>query len=261
MTKASYQPDSDLLQHVVPSWKIAHGFFGRRGGVSSGIYAGLNCGVGSKDEASVVVQNRGKVADALGVEPQNLLSLYQIHSPICLTIQAPYQERPQADAFVTDVPGIGLGILTADCAPVLFYGEKIDGSPVIGAAHAGWGGALKGVLENTLQAMIDLGGTQIRAAIGPCIGKASYEVQEAFAEPFLKEDEAAERFFSSAKKPGHLMFDLAGYVAYRLARAGLREVTMLDKDTYAHEADYYSFRRATHRNEPDYGRQISAIVI
>lgn len=262
MTQALRQPDSEILQHTVPSWKgITHGFFGRRGGFSAGIYESLNCGVGSQDNPEAVHKNRALIAQALGVPEEQLLSLYQIHSDICINPNAPYPERPQADAHVTDKPGLALGVLTADCAPVLFYGEKADGSPVIGAAHAGWGGALKGVLENTVRGMKDLGAVAIEAAIGPCIGKASYEVTEAFAEPFLNEDETAEKFFSAARKEGHLMFDLAGYCAFRLARAGLKDVSLLDKDTYAHEADYFSFRRATHRNDPDYGRQLSVIVI
>lgn len=262
MTRPLSRPDSEILRHEIPSWDgVAHGFFGRRGGVSSGLYESLNCGAGTKDDPANVAANRARVANALGVKPENLLSLYQVHGATCLSVKEAYQGRPEADALATDIPGLALGILSADCAPVLFYGRKENGAPVIGAAHAGWGGALKGVLESTLLEMKKLGAVEAKAAIGPCIGKASYEVKQDFAQPFLKEDEESERFFASARKEGHLMFDLSGYCAFRLARAGLRDVTLLDKDTYAHEADYFSFRRTTHRKEADYGRQISAILI
>lgn len=242
---------------------VFHGFFGRRGGHSKGIYDSLNCGAGSDDDLVAVKKNRALVAEAAGILPENLLTLHQIHSGECLTVREVWglNDRPKADAMVTDVPGLGLGILTADCAPVLFYaaGE----SPVIGAAHAGWGGALKGVLENTVKAMEGLGAARsnIKACIGPCIGKASYEVSEDFTKPFLDLNEEDERFFSAARREGHLMFDLAGYCAARLYRAGLSRITIKDIDTYFNEADFFSYRRATHRREKDYGRQVSVIAI
>lgn len=244
---------------------VEHGFFGREGGVSGGIYASLNCGAGSNDDPQHVVENRKRVAEEMGVEPENLLSLYQIHSDKCLVITEafPADNKPQADAFVTEQRGIALGILTADCGPVLFHGQKRDGSPVIGAAHAGWRGAHGGVLEATIAAMNDLGVAteDIKACIGPCIGKGSYEVDDGFFEVIVKEDEEYERFFGVGARDGHHMFDLAGYCAFRLARAGLKTVFITDRDTYAEEEAFFSYRRTTHRKEEDYGRQISAIVI
>ncbi|MCB1532541.1 MAG: peptidoglycan editing factor PgeF [Alphaproteobacteria bacterium] len=246
-----------------PSARVSHGFFGRQGGVSEGIYESLNCGQGSGDDPAHVEENRARVAAKLGVGRARLLSLYQIHSDVCLRVTEGWEERPEADAHVTDRPGLALSILTADCAPVLFYGEKDDGAPVIGAAHAGWRGAFGGVLESTVGAMKDLGAkpASIRAAIGPCIAKASYEVDDGFVQRFIETDEANEHFFGAAARAGHAMFDLAGYAAARLARAGVKNVSILDLDTCADEAAFFSYRRKTHRNEPDYGRQISAIVI
>jgi YfiH family protein len=243
---------------------LFHGFFTRRGGVSAGVYTTLNCGPGSNDAAGLVQRNRAIVAQTAGCTPENLLSLYQFHSAECVVARQSWgTDRPKGDAMVTDVPGLALGVLTADCAPVLFHGQKADSAPVIGAAHAGWGGALKGVLENTAAEMVALGAqpASIKAAVGPCIAQASYEVQEAFATPFYAQDEESEKFFKSARKAGHLMFDLAGYCAFRLAKAGVQDVSISDLDTYAHEADFFSYRRTTHRGEADYGRQISVIAI
>lgn len=243
--------------------KAQHGFFTRMGGVSDGIYKSLNCGPGSNDEPERVQENRICVAEELGVEPQNLLSLYQVHGAECLYVTEAFDEKPQADALVTDQAGLALGILTADCGPVLFYGQKSDGSPVIGAAHAGWGGALKGVLGATVEVMQKQGAIieSVRAALGPCIGPASYEVSDDFADPFLEQDEANEHFFKSGQREGHLMFDLGGYIAKRLSEAGVRHVSISGMDTYADEKRFFSYRRSTHRHEADYGRQISAIVI
>lgn len=243
---------------------LFHGFFTRRGGVSAGVYAALNCGPGSNDAADLVQRNREIVAQTAGCAPEDLLSLYQMHSAECVVAcQSLGTDRPKGDAMVTDVPGLALGILTADCAPVLFHGQKADGTPVIGAAHAGWGGALKGVLDNSVQEMIALGAqpASIKAAIGPCIAQASYEVREEFAAPFYEQDEESERFFMLARREGHLMFDLAGYCALRLSKAGVMDISIKDLDTYAHEADFFSYRRTTHRGETDYGRQISLITI
>lgn len=242
---------------------VFHGFFSRRGGESEGIYESLNCGSGSNDDPQAVKGNREIVASMIGCDAQKLLSLHQIHSAECVVVEKAWSERPQADAMVTDKAGFALGVLTADCGPVLFHGVKASGDPVVGAAHAGWGGALKGVLEATVARMKELGADSesIKACVGPCIGQASYEVGGDFAKPFIEEDETAERFFKSGKRAGHLMFDLPGYCAFRLARAGLKHVYIKDLDTYSHEQDFFSYRRTTHRNEKDYGRQISVIMI
>ncbi len=245
---------------------VSYGFYGRRGGVSRGIYTSLNCGPGSGDDPAAVMENRRRVANDLGVDTDNLASLWQIHSPDCLVVRAPVgtgENRPKADAMATDVPGMALGVLTADCGPVLFEGRTAQGKPVIGAAHAGWGGAVGGVLEATLDQMESLGASRdsVIAAVGPCIGPASYEVSAGFERPFLAHDPESERFFKSARRAGHFMFDLPGYIAFRLANAGVGRVSIGGIDTYKEETDCFSFRRATHRGEGDYGRQVSAIVI
>lgn len=246
--------------------KIRHGFFGRQGGVSEGIYSSLNCGVGSNNDPDAVQENRALVAKALGGKPENLVTVHQVHSPDCLIIDAPLaqgEERLKADAIVTDKVGLVLGVLTADCGPILFSGEKADGTPVVGAAHAGWGGALGGVLESTVEKMQEVGAElgSIRAAVGPCIGPKSYEVSVGFEVPFLERDPADEHFFREAQKDGHLMFDLPGYIASRLARAGVKQVTIMGQDTFAETENFFSYRRTTHAGEKDYGRQISAIMI
>ncbi|MGB4057937.1 MAG: peptidoglycan editing factor PgeF [Alphaproteobacteria bacterium] len=239
---------------------IVHSFFSRVGGVSNGIFSSLNCGIGSGDNPEHITENRARVAAAIGVDPGNIIALYQVHGSTCIKVTKPFAERPEADAAVTDIPGLALSVLTADCAPVLFYG-RAGGKPIIGAAHAGWKGALGGVLDSTVKTMKEYGAETIRAAIGPCIGKRSYEVSQSFADPFLKDDPENERFFMEAQKPGHLHFDLAGYCAARLYNCGLGQVSIAGVDTFANEADYFSFRRTTHRKEPDYGRQISVIAI
>ena len=244
---------------------VQHGFFGRVGGVSAGIYGSLNCGLGSEDDKDVVQENLRRVGMAYGVEPDHILTLYQIHSNICLSETGPRmpEERPEADAHVTDRPGLVLGILTADCAPVLFSGEKADGTPVIGAAHAGWKGAIGGVLENTVSEMQKLGSVResIKACVGPCIAQASYEVDKNYVARFLEEDGENERFFKESQNEERAMFDLPGYCAVRLFGAGVGSVTLMDTDTYAREEDFFSYRRKTHRGETDYGRQISTIMI
>ena len=243
---------------------VFHGFFGREGGISREIYSSLNCGAGSDDDPAHIVQNKARVAAEAGVGADNLLTLYQTHSDQCLVVDGLWDgERQQADAMVTKTRGVALGILTADCAPVLFYGQARDGVPVIGAAHAGWSGALGGVLGSTVEAMGSLGveAADIRACIGPCITKASYEVREEFAAPFMAEDDHNERFFGSARNEGHLMFDLAGYCAFKLWKVGVLHVSIQGTDTYANEAQFFSYRRATHRRENDYGRQISVICL
>lgn len=246
--------------------KISYGFFGRTGGVSGGIYASLNCGSGSSDNQDHITENRRRVAQQLCGQDVEISTLWQCHSAQCLSIQTHVpvgEDRPKADALVTDKPGLIIGTLSADCGPVLFTAQKPDGAPVIGAAHAGWGGALGGILEDTIVKMVQVGAlpSTIKACLGPCIGPASYEVSEAFMRPFVIKHEEAEHFFKSAHKEGHLMFDMPGYIAMRLALAGVRQVSIMGVDTYKEEETCFSFRRATHRGEPDYGRQISAIMI
>ncbi len=237
---------------------VAHGFLGRRGGVSTGLYAGLNVGTGSDDDPAVIAGNRRRAAEAV-LPGALLLNPYQIHSADCVTVIEPWPQdtRPHADAVVTDRPGIALGILTADCAPVLLADREAG---VVGAAHAGWKGAIGGVTDATLLAMEALGARRERivAAIGPCIARGSYEVDAGFEHRFEQDDPANERFFTAGRE-GHAWFDLEAYVAHRLAAAGVRTVEAMGLDTYGQEDRFYSFRRATHRGEPGYGRQISII--
>lgn len=237
---------------------VTHGFLGRRGGVSTGVHAGLNVGKGSKDDAEAVERNRRIATDAV-LPGATLITAYQIHSADAVTLRGDADPafRPEADALVTDRPGLALGILTADCAPVLLADRKAG---VVAAAHAGWKGALAGITDSTLFAMEALGARRehIHAAIGPCIARASYEVDEAFVSRFTDDDPENERFFS-AGKPGHAQFDLEGYVAARLAAAGVGRVDALGLDTYADPDRFFSYRRATHQREPDYGRQIAII--
>jgi polyphenol oxidase len=239
---------------------IAHGFLGRRGGASTGMHAGLNVGLGSQDDAARVAENRRRAADAV-LPGAALVTLFQIHSASAVSVTAPFSDadRPKADALVTDRPGVLLGVLTADCAPVLFADPQ---SGVVGAAHAGWKGAIGGVTDATIAEMETLGADRSRivAAIGPCIGRKSYEVSETFAEIFEEADRANERFFS-AGRAGHLFFDLEAYVAARLAAAGIARVETLGLDTLADPDRFFSYRRATLAGEADYGRQISLIGI
>jgi YfiH family protein len=239
---------------------VAHGFLSRRGGVSTGVLAGLNCGPGSGDDLALVAENRTRAVAAVAPGAR-LVTVYQVHSPICVTVDAPWNDdaRPEADALVTDRPGLVLGIVTADCAPVLLADAE---SGVVGAAHAGWKGALAGVTDNTIAAMEALGARRerIAAAVGPCIAQRSYEVDEAFRDRLVKEASANTLFFVTGK-PGHFQFDLSGYVAARLASAGLGRIEQLHLDTYADPERFYSFRRSTHRGEPSYGRQISLIAL
>ncbi|EQB33826.1 peptidoglycan editing factor PgeF [Sphingobium ummariense] len=239
---------------------LPHGFAGRRGGVSGGIHAGLNVGLGSEDDREAVLRNRDLVRDAL-LPGATLVTVRQVHSPDVVTVTESIaeDERPAADAMVTDRPGLILGILTADCVPVLFADPQAG---VVGAAHAGWKGALAGVTDNTLAAMEALGASRDRivCAIGPCIGRASYEVGTDFASRFAAEDEENARFFSEGRE-GHCQFDIAGYVAARLAKVGVGRIEMLDEDTYSQPDRFYSYRRSCHRGEPDYGRQISLIAL
>lgn len=238
---------------------ISHGFFGREGGVSEGIYAGLNCGPGSKDNPVHVKENRARVALALGASPENLCTLYQIHSATVVTIERPWEGVPlQADALVTNKPGLVLGILTADCAPILFADTKAG---VIGAAHAGWKGAVSGVAENTVAAMEQLGAKRdhIVAVVGSCIAQPSYEVGAEFMARFSAADQA--RFFIPSTRAGHHQFDLPGFVVQSLRQAGIRQVEALGLDTCSNPTQFYSYRRTTLASEPDYGRQISCIAL
>ena len=244
--------------------RIRHGFFTRQGGVSEGIYAGLNVGAGSDDERDRVTENRARVAGWFGLPAEKLATVHQVHSPDVQVIDATYaagqpQERPKVDAMVTSVPGVALGVLSADCGPILFADGRAG---VIGAAHAGWKGALTGVLENTIEAMVALGASRenITAVLGPSIGPASYEVGPEFVERFLAHDPSYETFFSPSAKDGHAMFDLPSLTIRRLREAGVRAES-LGLDTYPDPGRFYSYRRTTHAREPDYGRQISAISI
>jgi YfiH family protein len=239
---------------------IAHGFFGRKGGVSSGLYDSLNCGPGSKDAREAVMENRRRVATALAPQAR-LVSLAQIHSPFVHIVGPDWDtgKHPEGDGLATAAPGLALGILTADCGPVLFADAQAG---VVGAAHAGWKGALGGVLEATIAAMESLGAARARiaAAIGPCISAANYEVAEDFRARFLEADAGHARFFRPGK-PGHHHFNLEGYVAARLEGLGLQSVESLGVCTYPAENGFFSFRRTTHAGEPDYGREISAILL
>ena len=241
---------------------IRHGFFTRAGGVSSGLYASLNGGVGSQDNAGKVLENRARMAAALGVEPRRLLTAYQTHSPNVVVAEAPWttENRPRADAIVTRMRALAIGVTTADCGPVLFAEPRAG---VIGAAHAGWRGALTGVIEATIAAMERLGAAQrqIRAAIGPMIRQGNYEVGPDLVERFRADDPASSRFFGPARRDGHAMFDLAGYIAARLKRAGITEVEDVGLCTYADPEQFFSYRRTTHRAEADYGRHVNAIAL
>ena len=241
---------------------IRHAFFTRAGGVSTGLYASLNGGVGSQDDAGKVVENRARMASVLGVEPRRLLTAYQSHSPNVVVAQAPWTtgNRPQADAIVTRMRALAIGVTTADCGPVLFAEPRAG---VIGAAHAGWRGALTGVVEATIAAMERLGAArgQIRAAIGPMIRQTSYEVGPDLVARFRTDDPASSRFFAPAKRERHAMFDLAGYIAARLKRAGITEVEDIGLCTYADPERFFSYRRTTHRAEADYGRHVNAIAL
>lgn len=241
---------------------IAHAFFTRRGGVSRGLFASLNVGFGSGDDAAHVAENRARAAHALGFDGGQLSTAHQVHSAQVAVIDAPVAPRdaPRADGFVTRTRGVVLGVLTADCAPVLLADAEAG---VVGAAHAGWRGALGGVVEAAVRAMESVGAARERivAAVGPCIGKGSYEVGTEFPAPFLEDDAAARRFFGRAERPGRFMFDLEGYVAHRLARLGLAAVGVSGADTCADADRFFSYRRTTLAGERDYGRGLSAIAL
>jgi polyphenol oxidase len=241
---------------------FSHGFFSRLGGVSQGVYASLNGGVGSRDGSEAVMENRNRIADAVGVARDRLAVPFQVHSPDALAVTElwPADARPRCDALVTATPGIALGVTGADCGMILFADQR---ARVIGAAHAGWKGALGGVVEATVGAMERLGATSgnIVAALGPCIGQKSYEVGPEFVAAFEDAGEDAARYFTSSRRDSHSMFNLNGYIAERAARAGVGRFEDLRLDTYADERRFFSYRRATHRKEPDYGRLMSVIVL
>lgn len=239
---------------------LTHGFFTRHGGVSTGLYASLNGGVGSSDAPEKVAENRRRMAAHLEVAPENLLVPYQTHSPDALIVTEPFAERPRSDALVTAVPGLALGVTGADCGIVLFADTR---ARVIGAAHAGWKGALTGVLEATLDAMESLGASRaaIVAVLGPTIGQKSYEVGAEFFERFVTQSKDYASFFAPSSVDGRFLFDLPGFIGLRLAGSGIGSFADLALDTYADETRFYSYRRSVHRGEPDYGRQVAAIAL
>ena len=249
---------SELSSHA----GVRHAFFTRQGGVSDGIFATLNGGLGSRDAPEHVAENRARMCARLGLPRDRLVSLYQVHSADVITVEAPFADahRPKADAMVTRVPGLALGIATADCGPVLFADPE---NGVVGAAHAGWKGALTGVVGATVAAMVALGAhrSRIVAVLGPTIGPDSYEVGPDFVARFRSEAPGMERFLGPGTRPGHAQFDLPSFILARLAEADVGEATSLNLCTYADPERFYSYRRTTHRGEPDYGRLISAIAL
>jgi YfiH family protein len=251
-------PGSPLLS-AIPG--LRHGFFTREGGVSDGIYRSLNGGMGSKDDATHVAENRRRMAAQLGVAPAHLLTAFQIHSPDVAVASEPWDSasRPRADAIVTRTEGLAIGVTAADCGAILFVDPS---ARVIGAAHAGWKGALTGVLESTIDAMEKLGAERagIVAAIGPLIRQHSYEVGAEFVERFTQVDVDNAGFFIASSRENHAMFDLAGFIRMRLENAGVLMIDDVGIDTYSDER-FYSYRRSVHRGEPDYGRHVHAIVL
>lgn len=239
---------------------IRHGFFTRIGGVSDGIYRGLNTGTGSNDDSAKVAENRRRVANWMGVTPERLLSAFQVHSPDVIVATGPFSgDRPKADAIVTDRPGLAVGASSADCGPVLFADAQ---ARVVGAAHAGWKGAFTGILENTIDAMERLGARRERivAVLGPSISAKNYEVGPEFIDRFTEDAADNAEYFAANGKAGHALFDLNRYTTDRLTKAGVR-AEALNRCTYEEEDLFYSYRRTTHRKEPDYGRHLSVIVL
>ena len=238
---------------------VKHGFFTRRGGASSGVFAGLNCGQGSSDQAEIVAINRGRVADAMGVAHDHLLGVHQIHSATAIPVTAPYAEKPRADALVTATRGIALSVLSADCQPVLFADADAG---VIGAAHAGWRGTLDGVLPTTVDAMEALGAKRenITAVIGPCISQRAYEVGPEFIDSFMAEDPDFARYFINGEGD-RMLFDLPGFGLNRLRAAGVGHAEWTHHCTFTDAERFYSYRRTTHAKEADYGRLIAAVTL
>lgn len=248
----------DPLKKISPH--IRHGFFGRVGGKSTGVYESLNCGLATDDPYAQ--DNRAVVAGAMGGTADRLQTVYQVHGATCVYVPE-IMARCDADAMMTDRPGVILGVLSADCAPVLFCAKTRDGTPIVAAVHAGWKGALSGILESTVTMMCDHGAELpgIQAGVGPCIAQRSYEVSMGFEKPFIDRDKADEIFFKAAASADKLLFDLPGYIARRLANCGVRHVALSDVDTVTNPDQYFSYRRATIHKEPDNGRQISTITI
>jgi YfiH family protein len=249
-----------LRARILDAPGLTHGFFTRQGGVSTGVYESLNGGTGSQDDPRAVAENRRRMAAHLCVDPAHLLVPYQIHSPKALIVTQAFVERPRCDALVTSVRGLGLGITGADCGMILFADP---GARVIAAAHAGWKGALDGVLEATLAAMEKLGARRAStvAALGPMIARNSYEVGAEFADRFIAASTGHASFFSASTRDGHFMFDLPEFIAMRLRLAGIGLFADLARDTYAEPENFYSYRRSVHLGEPDYGRQVAAIAL
>jgi len=249
-------------QNLIRIPDVRHGFFTRRGGYSGGIYRSLNCGLGTDDDRKTVHRNHVHVATSLGLEPDALVTVHQVHGIDVITVDKPwpFDQRPKADAMVTNRRGFALGVLTADCVPILFADEE---NAVVGAAHAGWRGALAGIAGAVIEAMERLGARreQIAAAVGPCISQAAYEVGPEFRDQFLAEDSASGRFFSQAPDQERPHFDLPGFVVARLRREDIGSVELIARCTYGEEETFFSYRRATHLGEGDYGRQISAITL
>lgn len=251
-----------LTLDVLGDAGIRHAFFTREGGVSAGLFASLNCGFGSGDAPDNVTRNRAIAMDRLGLAEDRLVTCYQIHSATVLTVETPWrrEDSPRADGMVTAVPGLALGVLAADCAPILFADPDAG---IVGAAHGGWRGALDGVAEATVAAMVALGARpeHIRAAIGPCIGQQSYEVGPEFPPRFTALDPANGKFFAPAAREGHFRFDLGGYLEHRLGRLGLAAIERAPHDTVADPARFFSYRRACLTGESDYGRALAAIAL
>ena len=250
--------DTEYLEHS----SLSHGFFTRGGGHSTGVFASLNCGLGSGDDIEVVTRNRESVARQLGVDASHLVTAYQVHGADVKHVTEPFDvsQRPKIDGMVCNTRGIAIGVLTADCAPILFADPE---AAIIGAAHAGWKGALAGVSDSVVDAMEKLGAQRkrITAVIGPTISQGNYEVGPDFPDAFVRVDSGANKFFKPSLRNGHHIFDLPGYLFERLKRSGVGKTINLGLCTYADEARFYSYRRATHRGETDYGRLISAIAL
>lgn len=249
-----------ITSQIIDSSAFTHAFFTRQGGVSEGIYMGLNVGIGSNDDRSHVYENRRRAAGYFGLQPDNLISPWQVHSADAVSVDRQFDgERPKADGIVTATPGISIAVVTADCGPILFADAK---KRVIGAAHAGWKGALYGVIESTIVAMESLGSSRenIVAVLGPSISQKNYEVGPEFVANFVGEASENQRYFMASQKQYHSMFDLWSYTVDRLQKSGV-QASCVNACTYENEEQFYSYRRTTHRSEPDYGRQMSAIML
>ncbi len=260
--KPGTAPDRLTISSLNAASGLRHAFFGRGGGVSEGLYSSLNCGFGSGDDAAKVARNRELAMSGIELETERLVTAYQVHSNAVARVDRPWrrEDAPKVDAMVTKEPGLALGILTADCVPILLADQE---ARVIGAAHAGWRGALNGISEAVVSAMTELGARReaIAAGIGPAIGQRSYEVGPEFPEPFLKQAASNSDFFRDAPRAGHFFFDIKSYVARQLGATGVGGVQVLPCDTCAEESRFFSYRRSCHRGETGYGRGLSAIAL